>query len=163
MSPARPSRFAALAFALLLAACGATAQSSPAAEESQGFTARNDANISMGAPIEEQALLSRGEPAPDPDHEGLTRYEFTADGAGFTFSVSLDPAASMSGAQESSDALVVGFTVGDSTFVSTGGECAITFVNYSEVVIDGELECEEVPAEGTDDLAEATGIFAFAP
>jgi hypothetical protein len=164
MSPARTPRFAAFAGSLLLTACGATSQSpSAAAEESQGFTARNDAKISMAAPIEEEALLARGEPAADPDHEGLTRYDFATDDAGFTFSISLDPAATMSGAQESSDALVVGFTVGDQTFVSTAAECAITFVNYSEVVIDGELECEGVPADGSEDTVEAAGIFAFAP
>jgi hypothetical protein len=164
MSPARTERFAALVFALALTACSTTSQSpTTAAEESQGFTARNDALISMAAPVEEQALLIRGEPAPDPEHEGLTRYEFTADGASFSLSISLDPAAPMTGGQESGDALVVAFTADDNTFVSSAGECAVTFVNYSDAVIDGELECEDVPAEGTEDLAEAAGIFAFAP
>jgi hypothetical protein len=165
MSSARQSRLvAAPVVAVILAACGATAQSAaPSAAESQGFTPRNDANISMAAPIEEQAVLNRGEPAADPDHDGLTRYEFTANGAGFSFSISLDPTAELSGGQETSDALVVTFTAGDSTFVSTAAECAITFVNFSDVVIDGELECEGVPTEGSEDTAEAAGIFAFGP
>ena len=164
MSLARASRPAVLALALVLAACGAsTGSPSSDAEESQAFTARNNATISMASPVEESAVLERGEPAADPDHEGLTRYEFTADGAGFSFAISLDPATPMSGSQESSDALVLAFTVGDSTFVSTAAECAVTFVNYSDAVIDGEIDCADVPADGTDDLAEATGIFAFAP
>lgn len=164
MSPARLTRLAAWPLALLLAACSGSAQSAgPSAAESQGFTPRNDARISLGAPVEAEAVLARGEPSPDPDHDGHTRYEFTADGAAFSFSISLDPETALSGEQETSASLVIAITVDNQTFVSADAECAITFVNFSDVVIDGEIDCGGVPSEGSEDTADATGIFAFGP
>jgi hypothetical protein len=150
--------------AAVLAGCGTSSSPSaaPSADGSQGFTPRNDARISLGAPVAEDATLALTGSAEDPEFAGLTRYDFSDPAAGFSFSISLDPATSMTGAVATSEELVLGFTVGEDDFVSSAEECAVTFVNFSDTVIDGEFECE-IPSADPEVVAEGTGIFAFAP
>jgi hypothetical protein len=166
MSHLRTSRIALVAVVALLSACGSSGASASASPDDadDGFTARNDAQVTLAGPVDESPTLVLTEAAEDADFAGLTKYTFADEAAGFSMSVSLDPATPLSGAQPTSDQLVVAFTVtdGGEVFSSSAEECTVTFVNFNDDVIDGELECE-VPSADGEVTAEGTGIFAFAP
>jgi hypothetical protein len=50
-----------------------------------------------------------------------------------------------------------------SEFVSSAGECTVTFVNVNADVIDGTFVCVQVPPIEGKRKADVTGTFSFAP
>lgn len=102
-----------------------------------------------------------GQLATSPREDGLVGYGFwyLAGGSQYSIYVYLNPDAAYAGSWDTSrDDLVVEVRTDDSRYVSTSGECQITFDRYSASEAVGSLDCSDIPGTRVSDGAPQTGV-----